>query len=205
MNGRDPGAGRRVAAPPDRGAARGRPSPRLRPPGLSGAVPGPHTEAELGALIGLLTRSLSRAGAGTGAIAVGHGRDAPSRAAADAFVTAWQARGGDVLTRTDWPEEAASWLRPAGRLTAQSPDAWVLAGAPLGIAQLVRRLAHSTAWDPARTFGFASLDLPGLLELAGADAVDGLRCVRGDGTAWIARRDGIIALPGPHTTSPHPG
>ncbi len=178
------------------GRDRRAPSPRLRPPGPPGTVPAPHTEKELDALVSLLARSLTEAGVGTGAVAVGHGRDAPSRAAADAFVTAWQACGGDVLTRTDWPEGAASWLRSASRLTAQSPDAWVLAGAPLGVAQLVRRLAHSTVWDPARTFGFASLDPPRLLELAGADAVDGLRGVHGDGTAWGVRHDGVMCLPG---------
>ncbi|MET8730983.1 hypothetical protein ABZV81_27935 [Streptomyces parvus] len=175
-------------------------SPRLRSPGPPGDVPAPHTEMELDALVGLLGRSLAEGREGTGAVAVGHGRDTSSRAAAEAFVTAWQAYGGDVLSRTDWPEDAASWLRPASRLTAQSPDAWVLAGAPLGVAQLVRRLAHSTAWGPARTFGFASLDPPRLLELAGADVVDGLRGVHSDGTVWVVRHDGLMRLPG--TPSP---
>ncbi|WP_406324622.1 hypothetical protein [Streptomyces sp. NBC_01637] len=56
----------------------------------------------------------------------------------------------------DWPESAASWLRPATRLTSETPDAWVVAAAPLGFAQLARRLRRSTDWAPDRTVAFAS-------------------------------------------------
>ncbi|MFD8813193.1 hypothetical protein ACFV23_17300 [Streptomyces sp. NPDC059627] len=82
-------------------------------------APQPHTEAELAALIGLLTVPKAR----IETVAIGHGRDEASRAAARAFVRAWTARGGQVLTVVDWPETAASWLRPARRLTAETPDA----------------------------------------------------------------------------------
>src|SRR4051812_8522751 len=80
--------------------------------------PAPHTDAELTALIDLLMRPNSR----VEAIAIGHSRDDPSHAAAHATATAWQALGRKVLTMVDWPETAASWLRPARRLTAQTPD-----------------------------------------------------------------------------------
>ncbi|OIJ97051.1 hypothetical protein [Streptomyces monashensis] len=92
-----------------------------------GGLPAPsaHTKPELDALIVLLTR----AGFRIESVAVGHARYAESRAAAAAFSTAWQARGGQVLATLDWPETSASWLRPARRLTAQRPDAWVVVGA----------------------------------------------------------------------------
>lgn len=147
-------------------------------------LPAPHTEAELTALIGLLTAPRSR----IRSVAVGHGRDPRSRAAAQAFTAAWQALGMDVLTVVDWPEQAASWLRPARRLTAQTPDAWALAGAPAGVAQLARRLRRSTDWDPAHTVGFASLGTPRLVALAGADTVHGLRGASPDGGTWDLRR-----------------
>ncbi|MGW2409054.1 hypothetical protein ACWCXK_31730 [Streptomyces sp. NPDC001739] len=147
-------------------------------------LPARHTEAELAALIGLLTAHRSR----IRSVAVGHGRDGHSRAAAQAFTAAWQALDKDVLAVVDWPEDAASWLRPARRLTAQTPDAWVLAGAPAGVAHLARRLRRSTDWDPARTVGFASLGTPRLVELAGADTVHGLRGAARDGGTWELRR-----------------
>ncbi|MEV4451624.1 MULTISPECIES: ABC transporter substrate-binding protein [Streptomyces] len=143
----------------------------------------PHTEAELAALIGLLTVAKSR----IETVTIGHSRDADSLAAAEAFAAAWEARGGKVLASVDWPEAAASWLRPARRLTAEAPDAWVMAAAPLGFAQLARRLRHSTDWDPARTFAFASLRDSRLPALTGQDTLHGLRGATTDGATWHVR------------------
>ncbi|WP_042398303.1 hypothetical protein [Streptacidiphilus carbonis] len=153
--------------------------------------PGPHTDAELTALVHLLTLQHSR----TETVAVGHSRDEASRRAADAFATAWAARGGRILTMVTWPETAASWLRPATRLTAGLPDAWVVAAAPLGFAQLTRRLRHSTAWDPARTFAFASLKDPRLPALAGAETLNGLRGATADGGTWDVRGRWVTSYP----------
>lgn len=159
-------------------------------------VPAAHTAAELSALIGLLAALEPDPGAdgadGPGGaeraepvtVVVGHGRDEASRAAAAAFTEAWRARGGQVLATVDWPESAASWLRPARRMTEQSPRAWVVTGALTGWAQMSRRLRHSTDWDPARTFAFAALRDPRLRELAGPDAVRGLRGAGADGGTW---------------------
>lgn len=154
-------------------------------------TPAPHTRAELAALVSLLAET----GKQIGTVAVGRGRDAPSRAAAEAFTTAWEARGGTVLTAVDWPETAASWLRPAVRLTEVVPDAWVMAAAPLGFAQLARRLRHSTDWDPARTYAFAVLGDPRLPALAGEGTLDGLRGATAEGGSWEVRRDSVTALP----------
>ncbi|MFB6946184.1 hypothetical protein ACFWGL_20115 [Streptomyces sp. NPDC060286] len=168
---------------PTEGDAPSRP-PGPRAPAVDSPAPDAHTEAELVALIGLLTavRPDIRS------VAVGHGRDTNSRTAAQAFVRAWHALHKDVLAVVDWPEAAASWLRPARRLTAQAPDAWVLAGASLGTARLARRLRRSTDWEPARTFGFASLGTPRLAELAGTETVHGLRGASADGGTWEMRR-----------------
>jgi hypothetical protein len=80
-------------------------------------------------------------------VAVGHGRDATSVAAAAAFLTAWE---GDAVV-VDWPATAASWLRPAVRLLAAEPDAWVIADTPAGWERVARRLRDSASWDPMRT------------------------------------------------------
>lgn len=153
---------------------------------MTGApAPAAHTDAELTSLLSLLTSMRPP----VRSVAVGHARDGASRAAAQAFVRAWEALDRDVLTVVDWPEEAASWLRPAQRLTAQAPDAWVLAGAPPGVAHLVRRLRRSCGWDPGRTFGFASLAAPHMVEFVGADALDGMRGASTDGGTWEIGRD----------------
>ncbi|GGX26885.1 ABC transporter substrate-binding protein [Streptomyces noursei] len=160
------------------------PSPKVRPPAVTGGRTAPHTEAELSTLLDLLTGGRAR----VRTVAVGHARDPAARAAAEAFATAWQDMAGDVVAVVDWPEEAASWLRAARRLTAGAPDAWVLSGAPLGVAQLLRRLRHSTDWDPARTYCFAGLGTPEVVRLAGAETVDGLRGAAADGGKWEMRR-----------------
>ncbi|MET9554436.1 hypothetical protein [Streptomyces sp. NPDC006645] len=150
-----------------------------------------HTDAELDALMGLLTAPKTR----IHSVAVGHSRDEASRAAAAAFGDAWTARGGGILAVVDWPESAASWLRPARRLTAGHPDAWVMAATPLGFAQLARRLRHSTAWDPARTVAFASLLDSRVPALAGPETVHGLRGAAADGGTWDIRRGWVTVRP----------
>ncbi|RVU27901.1 hypothetical protein EOT10_06375 [Streptomyces antnestii] len=146
--------------------------------------PAPHTEAELASLISLLTPPGS---SGIETVTVGRSRDDASRAAAAAFAAAWKARGGTVLATVTWPESAASWLRPATRLTSGLPDAWVMAAAPLGFARLARRLRHSTDWDPARTYAFASLRDARLPALTGPDILEGLRGATADGGTWEVR------------------
>src|SRR4029079_7589089 len=89
--------------------------------------------------------------AGADRIAIGHGRHPASVAAARALHAAWTAAGGSALDRVDWPETPASWLRPARRLTAGDPDAWVLADSIAGCAQVVRRLAPQGECAHTRT------------------------------------------------------
>lgn len=81
-------------------------------------------------------------------VAVGHGRGEISVAAANAFLARWD---GQIAVVVDWPATAASWLRPAQRLTAAEPDAWVIADTPAGWEPVARRLRESAIWDPMRT------------------------------------------------------
>jgi hypothetical protein len=139
------------------------------------------TQPEIGRLIGLARTLHARV------VTIGHGRRAESRATATAFARAWQSDGGEILDVVDWPATAASWLRPARRLVAGGPDAWVVADTPQAWAQVARRLRRSTDWDPARTLGAASLDDARVIELAGAPAVQGMAGATADGGTWRVR------------------
>jgi hypothetical protein len=169
-------------------------SPLIQPADLSALgdlpVPAAHTDAELTTLFALLTQPRSR----IQSIAIGHSRDTASRAAAEAFAATWKTAGKDVLAIVDWPEQAASWLRPAQRLTDQAPDAWVIAAAPLGFAQLARRLRHSTDWDPKRTYAFAALGDSRVPTLAGAHTLHGLHGANASGGTWYINRGWITEL-----------
>lgn len=168
------------------------PSPRLTPASLSGYAPWPaarpHTDHELARLLALLEACGFRGGS----VALGHGRDAASQDAAAAFADAWQRDGGRLAAVVDWPEDAASWLRQARRLTRPGPDAWVVAAAPVGWVQMSRRLRHSTDWDPRRTFGFASTGDSRPVTAAGPGVLDGMRGVTGDGRVWVIRRGWVV-------------
>ncbi|MEU7853436.1 Ada metal-binding domain-containing protein [Nonomuraea sp. NPDC049141] len=161
-----------------------------------------HTAAELAGLLGLLAAARPR----VETVVIGHGRDAgPS---AEAFANAWESGArkdaqdggrweggvwdgdmwqGTVLAIVDWPEEAASWLRQARRFAAGPPDAWVVAGAPLGWARMSERLHQSTDWDPGRTFGFASTAQA--VALAAPGTLEGMRGADTDGTTWRITRN----------------
>jgi hypothetical protein len=104
---------------------------------------------------------------GVRSISVGHGRHCTSRAAAAAMITAWISGGGDLGRIVNWPQEAASWLRPARDLVADPVGAWVIADNPGGFAQLIQRLEREPRWSSCRTYGFASLASPDLLTLGG--------------------------------------
>ncbi|HUR05017.1 MAG TPA: Ada metal-binding domain-containing protein [Nonomuraea sp.] len=156
-----------------------------------------HTAAELTGLLGLLAAARPH----VETVVIGHGRDAgPS---AEAFANAWKSGAwkgaqegglwdgdtwqGTVLAVVDWPEEAASWLRQARRFAAGPPDAWVVAGAPLGWARMSERLRQSTDWDPARTFGFAPTAQA--VALAAPGTLEGMRGADTDGTTWRITRN----------------
>jgi hypothetical protein len=156
--------------------------------------PRPHTGAELAALLRMLRQ------AGAGAIAIGHGRAPASVAAAPALQAAWTAAGGTVLGVVDWPAAAASWLRPARRLTAVHPDAWVIADTVAGCAQVVRRLAEQPNWAPTRTLGFTGLAGPDLIALTTPTSVAGMTGATATGGTWRVGPDHIVVTDEPEPT-----
>jgi hypothetical protein len=91
-----------------------------------------------------------------------------------------------------WPEEAASWLRPAGRFASGEPDLWVMTGAAPGWAQMTRRLLWSTPWQPRRTLALGDHLARAAGTLVGIHNVEGLTGTTATGT-W-AIRDGHLTF-----------
>lgn len=125
---------------------------------------------------------------------VGHGRSAASADRARAFVEAWEDVGGHVGAVVSWPEEAASWLRPACRLVAGHPDLWVVADEPEGWKGMGPRLVATGVWRPGRTVAFAGLAVPDLPALAGEEATEGMRGARADGKLWLVYDGRLVAV-----------
>jgi hypothetical protein len=136
---------------------------------------------------------------------VGHGRDARSVACARAFIAAWQAAGGEIGTAVSWPPAAASWLRPAGRLAAGAPDAWVVADVVTGWRNVGPRLVATGSWRAGRTVAFASLADPTLPALAGHEPTDELSGALPDGSIWTFRDGRLIVDRAPMTELPRRG
>lgn len=115
---------------------------------------------------------------------VGHGRSPHSAARAQAFIEAWEAGGGTIGATVSWPPAAASWLRPACRLVAGHPDAWVIADDPAGFPGMAHRLIATGIWRPTRTIAFYALADPALPALAGPETTEGLCGAHPNGTPW---------------------
>ena len=139
------------------------------------------TEAELNRMVELaLGRDAHR-------VVLGCGRSPAAASAAAGFARRWETADGIVLDVVTWPEVAASWLRQATRFAAADPDLWVMAGSPLGWAQMTRRLLWSTSWEPGRTIAFAALGTSHAIGLVGADHLPGLTGATADGGTWTVR------------------
>lgn len=155
-------------------------------PGGRRARPAGPTAAELSTVV-----ELARSHHAT-LVNVGHGRDPRSTAGARAFIETWAELGGEIGTVVSWPAVAASWLRPACRLAAGTPDAWIIADEASGWAGIGRRLAATEAWRARRTVGFAMLADPRLPAVAGVDATEGLCGAGPDGTVWAFRNEVLL-------------
>jgi Periplasmic binding protein len=151
-----------------------------------------HTAPELSRMVEMLKQ------AGADYITIGHGRHPASVSAARALHAAWTTAGGSALDRVDWPGTAASWLRPARRLTAGDPDAWVLADSIAGCAQVLRRLAQQANWTPARAVGFAGLASDDLVALAAPISLAGMTGPTATGGTWRIGDDHVILTDEPH-------
>jgi hypothetical protein len=140
--------------------------------------PPAHTAQEITALVQMLRT------AGAATIAIGHGRHQASWDTAHALQDSWAATGRSVLNVVSWPEQAASWLKPARQLVGSHPDAWVIIDNPAGCAQLAERLSAHPDWTATRTFGTASLDNADAAALTGFGVLTGMRGVSRDGSTW---------------------
>jgi hypothetical protein len=145
--------------------------------------PAPYSPAELSRLLGIAHAR------GAHTVVLGHGQSAPAHAAAVDFVQAWTVSGGQILDVVTWPEQAASWLRQANRFTAREPDLWVMAGGPVGWAQMTRLLLWSTAWTPSKT-----LTLGGHISAAAVVLVENKTST--DSPAQPPPAPGVSATPG---------
>lgn len=132
-------------------------------------------------------------------VAVGHGRDSRSAARAATFAERWLAVGGRLTGLVSWPASAASWLRPASRLSAGGPDLWVVADGPAGWAGMAARLLELGRWRPERTIAFGALADPRLPDLCPRGAVDGLSGASADGSQWIFDGDVLLCAGGTDT------
>lgn len=156
----------------------------------SDQIPAPSSRTEVEWLV---TLASSR---GASTITLGHARDQNSAAAVHAFAALWTASGRTVLRIVDWPENAASWLRQAHRFAEPEPDLWVVAGRPLGWAQMARRLTWSTSWRSRDTLAFSSLAAPSTQELAGPTILEELSGALPNGRIWRMRDSQIVIEPG---------
>lgn len=164
-------------------------SPRLTMPRTPrDAQAQPATGAVIDALIELALRL------GAQSASIGHGLDDVSCANAARSSLRWEARGGLVLMEVSCPAEAASWLRQARKHVASEPDMWVLGGAAAGLAQMTRRLAWSTGWEPRRTLALDSSFMPETMRLAGARTLEGMCGAHPDGALWQIRDDDMQPL-----------
>jgi hypothetical protein len=124
-------------------------------------------------------------------IAIGHGRDPNSAAAAEALATSWREHGGTVVALISWPPRAASWLRQARQLVTAQPDAWVIADSAAGFAPVAARLLQQPGWRPADTLGFAGLANVDLISRVGP-GLEGLAGATADGARWRFGRTSLI-------------
>ena len=159
------------------------------------AQPAPHTTDELLRLLSMLHD------VGVGTVAIGHGRQEASIAAAGALTHACSNADWIVVTGVAWPATAASWLRPARRLASVEADAIVIADTPAGCAQLTARLAEQPNWTPARTFGFASVASPDLISLAKPGTLIGMTGPTSTGGIWRVGHGVLIRDDAPALTA----
>jgi hypothetical protein len=119
-------------------------------------------------------------------LAIGSDRSSAALTETSRIVQDWGRVGGGLHVLT-WPEtsndlaDLADWARRFAELDA---DLWVMTGAATSWAQLTRHLLETTAWSPARTILVGELADPRALDLVGASFLEGITCLRADGSTW---------------------
>lgn len=124
-------------------------------------------------------------------LSIGHSRETPARQMATELSLLWQSsptwvrpEGGSVLRTVDWPETAASWLRPAQRFARPVPGNWVVLGDFASWLPMSQRLAAQPGWDAAKTFALFSNDAQLLAHSGWPAALEGLRGLLTTGSRW---------------------
>jgi hypothetical protein len=93
------------------------------------------------------------------------------------------------VVRVDWPAQAASWLRPARRLTAPDIELCIVLDNLAGSAQILRRLAEQPGWHVGNIITWSAIRRPALLTLFQAERLDGLRGTTATGETWTLYSD----------------
>lgn len=97
------------------------------------------------------------------------------------FIDAWQGQdgtvGGQVMLAPPQLTGSSTYPTQASQITAGSPDGVLLIDDLTGFSQLASALSSSGSWHPETGWGSDQLVNPGLPDLVGSDAVNGMRAV----------------------------
>jgi branched-chain amino acid transport system substrate-binding protein len=106
---------------------------------------------------------------------LGNRNDSYGEGFGNAFVKAWEAKGGKIGERVQYDPDQPSYNSEAERIASGNPDAYVIIDFPETYDKVGPALVRTGNWDPKKTFitdGLVTGKLPGL---AGAAATEGLR------------------------------
>lgn len=98
-----------------------------------------------------------------------------SRGLIELFEAEWAARGNTIGEKVRWNPDAQTYDTEAAQIVAGNPDAWVLIDFPEGWGRMGPALVRTGGWDPERTYTAQSLQTAQLVEIAGAQATEGMR------------------------------
>jgi ABC-type branched-subunit amino acid transport system substrate-binding protein len=90
------------------------------------------------------------------------------------FIEAWQGQNGTVGGQVVL---APPYSAQASQITSGSPDGVLVIDDLNGFSQLAPALSSSYSWDPSTGWGSDQLVTPGLPDLVGSDAVNGMRAL----------------------------
>lgn len=101
--------------------------------------------------------------------------DAGNVSLADAFVTAWEERGGTIGARADYDPEQPTYNAEAQQIVSGDPDAFLISDFPENYGRVSNALERTGEWDPSITFVPDALASDSLPEDVGEEATEGLR------------------------------
>ncbi len=114
-------------------------------------------------------------GAEGNVVNIGARNDPYGTGLSDTFTAAWEAKGGEIGSKTIYEPEAATYDSEAEDIVANNPDAVVIIDFPETYAKVGPALVATGDFDPSKTFVTDGLISGSLGENAGIDAVEGIR------------------------------